>query len=133
MAHKAVVDAVAAYLAAQWTLCPVLGLNGQGEPPPDGAPYLMVQYPVATVARLALGTPCYREEGGIRFVLHLPRGEGLERVLAWADTLAALFRYQTFDGVETQAPTPPFLDDGNDNGLYFVASVVAPYAFTFTD
>jgi len=133
MARKAVVDAVEARLAAHWTRCPVIGINLQGEPPHDASPYLVVQYPIAETARVSLGTAYYREEGAIRFVLHVRRNRGLAEGLSWADELAALFRYQKFDGVECQAPTSPFIDDSNDEGAYFLLSVVAPYTHTFRD
>jgi hypothetical protein len=95
MALKAVVDAVEARLAANWTLCPVIGANGQGETPDDGSAFLTVQYPVANASQTTIGAPgsnVFREEGAIRFVLNVPRGAGLATGLTWADTLAGLFR-----------------------------------------
>lgn len=47
MASKAVVDAVEARLAANWSATPIIGINLKGEPPADGSPFLTVQYPVS--------------------------------------------------------------------------------------
>ena len=37
------------------------------------------------------------------------------------------------DPVETEAPTSPFYDDSNDVGGYFLATVVVPYHYQFSD
>lgn len=134
MAQKAVVDAVAARLAASWTRCPVYGVNeGRGETPADGSPFLVPQFPVASVERLPVSQRFYRETGGIRFVLHTQAGAGTEPALTWAGELAALFRDQTFAGVITQAPSSPFIDNSNDRAGYFVTTIVVPYTFNFSD
>lgn len=132
MAQKAVVDAVSARLAAQWSACPVYGSNVQGEVPLDGSPFLLTQYPVANVQRTT-HSRTYREEGAIRLVISVERGSGIAQALAWGDQLATLFRGQTFGGVECKAPTSPLVHDDNDDGLYFRTSVVVPYWFSFRD
>jgi hypothetical protein len=91
-----------------------------------------VQFPVARTNKPPVGTRLYREEGGFRIVILAQNGAGLEDVLTWADGLAALFRDVKFDGVECQVPGSPFLDDSNDDGLYFKASIVCPYTYHFT-
>lgn len=133
MPQPQVVEAVRTRLAENWTLCPVLEMNEFGEAPQSGEPFMLVQYPVSNVTRLFVDKGYYQEEGGIRFVLHMPRGEGTFRALDWADQLAGLFRDKKFGGVSTQVPTSPFLDDNNDVGNYFVAAVVCPYTFDFVE
>lgn len=133
MAHASVVEAVEAKLAAEWSQCPVVGINTVGEAPQDGSPYLLVQYPAASTARVAVNEGYYREEGGIRFVMHLSPGEGIARANLWAGILARMFRYAEFGGVKTEAPTSPFYDDSNDAGAYFLATVLVPYTYDYED
>ena len=133
MARQEVVEAVRDRLGAEWSHCPVIEMNRQGEAPEDGSAFLMVQYPVTTQRRLSVGTPYYREEGGIRFVLNMQRGEGVDTALQWAGELADLFRYVTFDEVHGREASSPNLDDSNDMGNYFVVTVVVEYYFDFVD
>jgi Bacteriophage related domain of unknown function len=133
MAHQQVVAAVEKRMAERWHHCPVIGQNMQAEAPQDGSPYILIQFPASRTDRLAINEGYYREEGGVRFVLHLPAGEGTARALLWANELTRLFRYVDFDGVSTQAPTSPFMDDTNDVGGWFLATIVVPYVFDFED
>ena len=133
MAHINVVQAVDKRLAEEWHEIPVVGQNVVGEAPQDGSEYILIQYPASTTERVAVGQGHYRESGGIRFVLHLIAGSGTARANQLAHELAKLFRYVRFDGVETEAPTSPFYDDSNDVGGYFLATVVVPYHYQFSD
>lgn len=130
MASKLVVDAVEARLAANWTLCTVRGLNGSADTPADASAFLTVQYPVANEAHIGLGQVgqrTFRETGGIRLVLAMPRGRGVSLGLGWAEQLRALFRAQQFGGVNCLGANPAFLDDSNDDGGYFRLSIVVEY------
>lgn len=132
MASKAVMDAVSARLTADWTNCPVDDPNTVGGTPADGSAFLTVQYPVANEEHIGLGSigaRTYREEGGIRFVLSVPRGAGLSLAMTWADQLRSMFRAAQFGGVTCQAAAPPALDDSNDNGNYFLLRMVVLYYF----
>lgn len=134
MAQKAVVDAVEARLAANWSATPYFGLNGGGEPPADGTPFLEVQYPVANTEQISIGSPganVWREIGAIRFVLSIRRGQGVAQGLGYADTLAALFRGKQFNAVNTWGPSSPVLDDSNDRGNYWTLSFVVTYYFDY--
>lgn len=136
MASRTVEDAVDAYLAANWTHiadCPIYVENEQGEIPADGSAFLKLQYPVANVSRFVVSDRGYLEEGGFRILIHVQRGAGTDTIRQYGSELAAMFRDQTFDGVECLVPTEPFTDDQNDEGLYFVGSVVVPYRFYFRD
>src|SRR5712691_1281738 len=100
MPSAAVVTAVEARLAANFTHCPVIGLNLQGTVD-DGGPFLTVQYPVANGQQKSIGSPganVYREDGAFRLVLNIQRGQGVNQGMAWADELAALFRGKKFGG-----------------------------------
>ena len=130
MALKLVVDAVEARLAAGWSRCPVVSVNLNKKPPPDGSAHLVVQYPAASSRPISIGAPganIYREEGAFRILVNMPKGDGQEQGLQWADELAALFRGRRFGGVETFAPSSPALDDRNDAGNFFQLSIAVPY------
>jgi hypothetical protein len=133
MASKAVVDAVEARLAANWTRCPVKGLNLDAETPADGSPFLVVQYPVANSEQASIGAPganLWRESGAFRLVLSMKSGSGLADGLAWAGELAALFRGKQFGGISTYAPSPPANDDRNaGGGNYCNFSLSVPYEY----
>lgn len=130
MASAAVVTAVEARLAANFTRCPVVSLNLLGTAPDDGSPFLTVQYPVANGQQQSIGSPganVWREDGAFRLILNIRRAQGVTEGMQWADELAALFRGKQFGGMSTWAPTSPVLDDSNDNGNYWVLSFVVPY------
>lgn len=129
MASKAVVDAVAARLGDTWNGITVVPPNTTDEPPADGSPYILLQFPVADTRRSVVNNRQYREEGGFRVVLHGTRGSGTDQILERTGELAALFRDRKFDGVETQVPSEPFIDD--ETGNYAIAAVVVPYTYDF--
>lgn len=130
MASKAVVDAVAMRLTANWTRCPVLGLNEGNTAPTDGSAFLQAQFPVANETPIDLapvGQRTFREEGILRFVLAMPSGVGLSTASQWADELRALFRAAQFGPVNCLGASGGPLADGNESGNYFRLSVVVEY------
>lgn len=132
MASNAVMTAVKARLAGGWTNCPVPDINTVGETPADGSAFLTVQYPVSTEEHVGLGQVgqrVFREEGAIRFVLSVPRGQGIDQATQWADQLRVLFRAAEFSGVTCEAASPAAFDDSNDNGDYFILRVIVPYFY----
>jgi len=133
MPSKLVADAVEAKLEADWSHCPVFGVNVAESVPVDGSPFLVAQYPFSDARRMALGDRFYREDGAFRLVLHSERGLGLATALVWSDELATLFRDQEFGGIETQVPNPPFVDDRNDDGMYYVTAIVCLYTANYAD
>lgn len=85
MASLIVMDAVAARLAANWTLCAIVDDDTTGQGPADGAPYLTVEYPVAREDQIAVGSPganVFREIGVIRLVLVQQTGSGTRQPAA---------------------------------------------------
>lgn len=130
MASAAVVAAVKARIAANWTRAPLIDFNLQGTSPADGSPFLTVQYPAPSEAQITIGSPgaqVFRERGVIRFVLSVQRGQGLDQALVWLDELRTAFRAKKFDGVNTFAPSPAVLNDSNDIGSYWVLSSVVEF------
>lgn len=129
MAQKAVVDAVKARQAAGWTTVPVFYPNDATTPPADGSAFVQVQFPIGIEERSALAHS-YREEGAVRFIIHVPIRTGIGTGATYADELRALFRCVRFDGVETYTPGPP-TDLGLD-GAYYKLSVSVRYTYDFT-
>lgn len=126
---------LAAFLAADavtWGGLLLKDLNTGFDPPDDGGPFILLQFPASHEEPISLGAPGanrYREEGGARFVLAAPLGDGVD---AWSARLSALrahFRGKSFDGVTTYGASPPAYDDSNDDGSYWVAAWVVPYRF----
>ncbi|MGQ4273398.1 phage tail terminator-like protein [Terrihabitans sp. B22-R8] len=130
MASLDVVSAIETYLAERWTACPIVGALTSRDRPKNGADFLAVQYPVANSEQLTIGAPgnnVWRTEGAIRLVLHFDRQTSRETALQRADELAALFRGKHIGPVLTFAPSPPTINDDNDDGLYFRLSFAVPY------
>lgn len=134
MAQAAVVTAVLQRLAANFTRCPIAGINMQGDTPGDASPFLAVEFPVASEQQITIGSPganTYRETGAILFVLSIRRGRGIDQGMGWAGELAALFRGKQFSGVNTREARSPVLDDRNDSGAYWRLTFPVNYYFDF--
>lgn len=120
-------------LAASWSTSAVIGLNGVTEPPAGANAFLVVQYPIVNGVKPVVHGR-YFEEGAARLVLNVRHGLDLATVLPWADTLAGLFREfrsATVPGFETFVPSPPFVNDANDDGNWFELSVIVPFRYQF--
>lgn len=133
MAREAVVNAVESRLGGRWTHCPIFGMIRKDDRPDPSETFLAVQYPVANTSRLTISDRYYQEEGAFRLVLSFRRDEDPATMLRWGDELTGLFRDQSFGGVKCQVPTSPYIDDHNDNGNFYVLTVVVPYTFDFRD
>jgi len=132
MASAAVVTAVETRLAANWATCPIRTINEDATPPADGGAFLVVQYPVANEEQMSIGSPganVWREEGAFRIVIHGERGQGKDTYLGWADTLRALFRGKTFDGVQCFEASPATEDQTNEDGNYYKLSFAVAYDY----
>lgn len=136
MASKAVIDAVMARLAANWTLCPIVTDNVDTRPPASGATYLEVQFPLANEEQITIGAPgsnLFRERGVIRLVLAIRTGDPLDEALGWLDRLRSLFRGKQFSGVTTYAPSPSVQDNSEyaDSTRVLLSSAVPYHADLF--
>lgn len=130
MASQYVEETIGEYLAGNWTLCPILTENLQGQAPEDGSPFLVLQFPLSETTRLSTGTRRYREEGGIRLLIHVERGGGVVKLREWGDTLGDLFRDQTIGGIHCLVPSEPFAGDQEESDAHWSASMVVPYWWT---
>lgn len=134
MARKAVMDAVNAYLAANWTGA-IQDVNKSGETPADGSTFLVVQYLGTLTQQITIGDPgnnIHRESGVIRLVLNVRRGGGLADI-AKADSLSDLFLHKTLvsGAMRTWVPSSPNLADQNEEGKFYQMTVSVPYQYDF--
>lgn len=129
MAKSAVKTAVAARLAANFALGTILILNEDMLPPQDGAAWVRLEFPVAQNRVVTLGRR-YREEGSFRVVVAVEVASGTSKMTTWCEAIEAIFRNQYFSGVKTWSPT---INEGVDDGIYFMASVIVPYRYEYSD
>jgi hypothetical protein len=129
MAHPSVVEATEDRMQAMWTHTEWRGVNNNAAPPADGSPYVLVQFPASRNSTMSVDTRQEAEEGGIRFVVHVPAGMGKSEANTLVRHLRTIFRRAKFGGVETGPMSSPTYDDANDVGPFFLASVVFPYVF----
>lgn len=110
----------------------ILGVNGVTEPPSDGSAFVIIHYPIASNSRPTLTRRRY-EEGAARIIWNVPKGMMPEATLPVADAISALFRGDKLivDHVEFFEPSPPIINDDNDEGNYYELAVVVPYRYQF--
>lgn len=129
MAQAAVVQAVTQTLTG-WTHTPVIELNKETDETVLQE-FLEPQYLVSRTKRLPINERLYEEEGYVRFILGCERGVGVTTPLSYAQTLVDLFSDKTIGGVEFKPATSPALDETNDDGPWFVLTVLVPYCYRY--
>lgn len=129
--HYAVTQAFMDRLAEQWTSTTVIGLNGVSEPPADGASFVVFKHEKVGALKPSVTTRRFFQDGEAELCLYVPSGTGLTTGLSLATSLASLFRYRDFGGVETFAPHGPLIGDYNDEGNWLELSVLVPYRYQY--
>lgn len=136
MATKAVIDAMKARAIAQFTSCPIYFPNEATTIPADLSPFVVVENPIGRSEMITIGTAPgrgFREEGGFRFVVHVPLMAGYATAYTYADECAVLFRGLRLDlaggPLDLWAPGPP-IPLGED-GSYYKLALVIPYTYHF--
>ena len=131
MASKAVEDAITDHLQANWTRCPIMVENTQGDAPNDGSPFIVLQFPMSITVRRTISDRVYWEAGGFRIIINVASGEGTDTIREWGAELAVMFRDQQIGPVNCRTPTEPFTDMGADRGNYWQGSMVVTYDYAF--
>lgn len=126
-------EAIAERLDADLFEAPVYVTNDEGDTPGDGSVFVQIQFPTGSTQQFDVAGTQYVEEGTIRVIVNMPSGAGTEKAYKMADMLAKIFRGKKFEGVQTYAPSPPIVDDRNDQGMYFPLAFAVPYDFKFRD
>lgn len=134
MAHARVCAAAETWLADHWTHAdvPIRGANVGTDVPDDGSAFLKVDFPWCRAEPASFGSPgnnVYREEGGFRILIFVPRGIGVSEVRQWSSDIEEIFRGKLIaDTIRCFAPVTS--DDGEDgDGNYYISSVAVPYTF----
>lgn len=137
MPSAAVESAFRERLEANWDTANgvIVGSNGVTEPPSDGSPFLIIQYPVVQNSRPMLTRKRF-EEGAARIIFNAESGAGLEGPLEKAEGIASAFRGDRLKigsslNVEVFEPSPPIVNDNNDEGTYCEFAVIVPYRYQF--
>lgn len=129
MAKKTITDAVASRLAANFALATILDLNDDMLPPDGNIPWVRLEFVTAENMQTTLRTR-YREMGAFRIVVATEVMSGLSKSMTWCETIATIFRNQYFEGVYCKTPT---IREGIHDGSYFIASVIVPYRYEYSD
>jgi hypothetical protein len=135
MASPGVIATFEERLAAEWSFCPIIPENAQGDTPIDGSAFLFVHYPFVTREQVTFGVPganVFREDGAARMVLNIERGSGLDQARAWIEDLVAIFIGRDIGGVIIRGVDGPVTDDRNEDGNYFSLAVAFSYQTDFT-
>lgn len=128
--NPAVVTAIKARLAALWTTCPVQWANEDFQAPNPPAPWVFAEIRALDSKLLAMGSPgnnTLQDDGFIRLHLYVPYHSGTDIAYQYADQLSAIFRLQSFSGVQCLAPSPADGGAGDDDGDWFRVSVSVPF------
>ena len=128
MASLHVVDTTEAHLRAEWTHpeAHIFTPNERRDLTDLVSPFLVLQFQTAGHRRMNHDMT-FLEEGTVRIVIAVPAGHGARQLLIWGEEIALMFRERTIDGVEYGTPDSPILEDDNDDGAYYLASVLVPY------
>lgn len=135
MADPTASAAIRALVIANWAHCDIREINAESDVPEDGSAFAELQFPFATERMMSVGAPgsnLFREEGGARFILYVPRGEGLGSWPMRLKTLrAALRSHVSDDGALRIYEAPPETDASANDHAYRMLSFVFPYEYDF--
>ncbi len=94
--------------------------------------WMFVQYPISNenfISMAGEGNRVFRENGTIRFLLMATRNSETDYALGICETVRSLFRAKEFGGVTTFSPSPPVINDDNDNATHFELSMSVEYIY----
>lgn len=136
LAHPSVIAAVTDRFQAgfQVPACRIVPVNTKPGDDRSLSAFVVLQFPFSSSAPATVGAPggqWWMEEGAFRFVLSVPKGDGLGLGPEWAEQIAQLFRGEEFGDVVCFAPGSPVVDDGNETDAFFRLSFAVPYEFQF--
>lgn len=140
MPSRTVLNAVRARVAATFSACDVIYPNEEKQAPAGLADFVLVEFPLARGEQVTLGVAgerMMREEGTVRFVIHVGPKKGLDGALDYAEALATAFRALRFneagetvlDGVYVETDVPGMATPLGDDGSYYKLSFSVPYTF----
>ena len=135
MSSAAVRTAIRDRLAANFDSAPIvetINVNAV----PDYQPWVALDFLAGTEDIASIGDPgqnLYRESGTVQIHVFVPSGTGDTLAVTYADQIRAVFRGQSWDGVQVQGVDPPQTGDGSEDGSWFRASIAFDYDFDFVE
>ena len=136
MASLAVMTAVAARVAANWTYTTIIDPNETAAVPTDNAAFLEILYPITTEEPISFGSTAnnaHEELGAFRICLYIPIGTEINPAATpWMtriETLMALFRGIRFSSIDCIGFVGPTIWDDSDDGAYFEISFAVSYRY----
>ena len=141
MASNTPAAAIEARLAANWTTTPVFLADEINDPPEPPSPFVVLEFPGGFSRQYTIGSPgsnVWLEEGAFMIHVMVPVGIDPGSGLPWrkvarnyAETIAQIFRGQTFaTSVICYAPLPP-QESERANGNYWGVSFGVPFHYQF--
>lgn len=130
----AVITAVSARVASNWTHTPIIDPNTIGGVPADNSAFLEILYPVSTETMMSFGdygNNAHEEIGAFRIALYIPAGIGLNPAatpwMSRMETLMAQFRGVRFSGIDCIGFVGPVVRDDSDDDAYYEISFAVSY------
>ena len=142
MSSQHVKNAINDYLEANWTATPIVDSENQyADLPVNLQPWITAVYLEADERKISIGAPgnnCYRETGGIQFVVFVASGTGTDVALQYAETIRTMIRdagaagingvrFWELDPPDTAIPSEVRSSEGN----YFGYAVFGSYEYDF--
>lgn len=127
MAKKTLQDAVYARLVANFSSATILKKNEDVLPPETATPWVRLDFPVSATEPQSLAHT-NMETGSFRVVVATEILSGEDDSLTLCEAVAAVYARQKFSGVTCYVPR---INDGYDNGDYYMRAVIVPYRYEF--
>lgn len=125
----AIESAIRSRLAAAWTTTPIFYANTSGPKLESSFIYLDVRFVGSEQESIGTGAENrkYRHRGFIMIGIYTPKNVGSGLSAQYADTLAAIFRGQTFGGVVCLAPVADGGRPADDEGNYWLKTLTCEF------
>lgn len=141
MASATPATAIEDRLKANWTTTPVYLADEIDAPPDPPSAFVVLEFPGGSSSQYTIGSPgnnVFLEAGAFMIHVLVPLGNDSQgnawrrTARTYAETIAEIFRAQTFaTSVITYAPDPPHESD-RSNGNFWGVSFGVPYHYQFT-
>ena len=124
-------SAIRSRMQANWSATPIVWENAPSEPA-AGTPFVFFEVLGGDAFQASIGAPSsrlYRHTGVIQAHVFTPVNKGSKDSLQYADSIAAIFRGQTFGGVLCFAPRIGSGAPADDDGNWWRVTVTIPFQF----
>lgn len=129
-AFAAAASQIRARMNANFTAAPIAWENAPHQPNDDA--FVFFEVVSGGSEQVSIGSPnarLYRHAGVIQAHVFVPTGKGTKLALEHADTIAAIFRGQSFNGVLCFAPRLGNAAQADDDGKWYRVTVSIPFQY----